>query len=334
MGYKTITETCYFKTGRDGVVFEATDMLQPNLFDNNKHIDNSIFSRSSKFRFTLVDARKGKGRAIYYNLDPNEILLLSYLLSDGNGPAFTKRVGAFSNLSSQEQIALRGIVGSFPSFDLARFDRMLDYTSGKVGTVISFQKNILDFNSKVRDRLIVKKLSVSYEEAMRSASKWKIVIEEGEAFKDSSKGNGLNIVKYGTYKSIDKVQLLLQKEEITIPINEGVARVIESRGQFYALMKAREVEFTRRKFKERDFEGERIDEWNPEGKPLFVFAPVKKVEVPVEKQMEKPKPTNSNLKCSDCGVGIAQNVHNYSVKAYERALCYNCQNALKLSRSN
>lgn len=338
MAYKTLTETCYFKTGREGVVFEATDLLRPNLFDNNKNIDNSIFHKNSKIRFTLIDARRtqGKGKALYYNLNPDEVLLLNYLLSDGIPAHFKKRVGAYNSLSGQEQLYIRNLTESFDSIDFARFDRVMDYSKKTEGTAVTLQKNILDFNSE-GNKLIVRKITISYEEAMRSASKWKITIEEGEGIKDEAKGNGLNIIKNGTYKTTDKTYLMLQPNEIVIPVNEAAKRVIISQNVFYSLMKKAEDDFTRRKFENNDFEGTKIDEWNPQGKSKFINKPKEitennkteektKEEINNEEKKEiKPKTINEEKKCSGCGVIINDKVYDYSLKFYKKPLCFNCQ---------
>lgn len=346
MAYKTLTETCYFKTGREGVVFEATDLLKPNLFDNNKNIDNSIFHKNSKIRFTLIDARRtqGKGKALYYNLNPDEMLLLNYLLSDGIPAHFKKRVGAYNSLSGQEQLYIRNLTESFDSIDFARFDRVMDYSKKTEGTAVTLQKNILDFNSG-GDKLIVRKMTMSYEEAMRSASKWKITIEEGEGIKDKTKGNGLNIIKNGTYKTINKTYLMLQPNEIVIPVNEAAKRVIISQNVFYSLMKKAEDDFTRRKFENNDFEGTKIDEWNPQGKSKFISKSKEKTEnnqirnkaeeksdeeskeeiKNEEKKEAKPEINNEEKKCSGCGTIINNKVYDYSLKFYKKPLCFNCQ---------
>lgn len=344
MAYKTITESCYFKTGRTGVVFETLDQLKPNLFDNNKNINNDVFNKSSKFKFTLVDARKSKGAAISYNLDPNEVLLLNYLLSDAVPESFKKRVGAYGTLSGPEQLYMRQLVETFDTIDFTRFDRAMDYSAGKTGTVISFQKNILNFNSPNRDDLLVKKFMLSYEEAMNSASKWKITIEEGIAKKDTSKGNGLNIVKYGTYKETNKTHLLLQANEIRNPISEAATRVATSRIAFYSSMKRAEEDFTRRKFANSDFEGERIDIWNPQGVSRFVKPKFDKVKnATKEKKTEnkegikeeiKEEVKNEEIKeveriCSDCKSVMPENAYNYSTKVLKKPLCFTCQKKVK-----
>ena len=338
MAYKTLTETCYFKTGREGVVFEATDRLKPNLFDNNNNINNSIFHKNSKIKFTLIDARRtqGKGKALYYNLNPDEVLLLNYLLSDGIPAHFKRRAGTYNSLSGQEQLYIRNLTESFDFIDFARFDRVMDYSKKAEGTAVTLQKNILDFNSG-GDKLIVRKMTMSYEEAMRSASKWKITIEEGEGIKDKTKGNGLNIIKNGTYKTTNKTYLMLQPNEIVMPINEAAKRVILSQSVFYSLMKKAEDDFTRRKFKNNDFKGERIDEWNPRGKSKFINKPKEitennkteektKEEINNEERKEiKPEINNEEKKCSDCGAIINDKVYDYSLKFYKKPLCFNCQ---------
>lgn len=351
MGYKTIAETCYFKTGREGIVFEALDLLQPNLFDDNRNIGNSIFHKGSKFKFTLVDARKtsGKGSAVYYNLDPNEVLLLNYLLSDGNPEHFKKRVGAYSSMDSNGQLYVKNIIETFDSIDFARFDRVMDYSKGKEGTSIMFQKNILNYNSTVKNELLVRRISISYEENMRSASKWKLTIEQGRAMKDVSRGNGLNIVKYGTYESVISTPFNMQVDEIMAPISEAAKRVILSQPTFYSLMKRAEVDFTRRKFKNKDWEGDRIDIWNPQGKSFY--KPVNKQRQVKETKLKKPNSKEAQLNdntanvdnakdkissngsnkksnqkvCSDCNINIPDNVYNYSLKVHKKPLCFNCQ---------
>lgn len=359
MSYKQLREKCFFKTGREGVVLEVIDQLKPNLFDNNRRIDNSIFNRDSKITFTLVDARKaaGKGRAIYYNLDPNEVLLLNYLLSDGIPAHFKKRVGAYNNLTGQEQIYIRNLVETFDSIDFTRFDRAMDYSKANEAVSIVFQKNI----GIGGDKLLIRKFMLSYEEAMRSASKWKITIEIGEGIKDSTKGNGLNIVKSGTYKTTDKTFLMLQADEVVVPISESSKRVSISQSIFYSFMKRAEADFTNRKIKNQDYEGERIDEWNPQGKPKWgnnntdseddvsvdtdtntnieseTSAGVENTKNDMKNEnTENVKPSNVNenssfdeKKCNDCGVSIDEKVYNYSMKFHEEPLCYNCQKKKK-----
>jgi hypothetical protein len=327
MAYKMLTETCYFKTGREGVVFEATDHLRPNLFDDNGNIENSIFHKGSKIRFTLIDARKtqGKGKAIYYNLDPNEILLLSYLLSDGNSAHFKKRVGAYNNLSGQEQLSIRQLTETFWPMNFARFDKLMDYSKNTEGTAVTLQKNI----GVGEGKLLVRKLTISYEEAMRSSSKWKITIEEGEALKDSSKGNGLNIIKSGTYKTINKTHLLLQVNEIVVPIVEAAKRVTIAQIPFYLLMKKAQENFTVKKLENSDYTGEKIDEWNPEGKvKVFDKKEEKRTGTKNDKadiKSEKSIRAVDEKNCSECGVKIDNNVYNYSMKIYKKPLCFNCQ---------
>lgn len=344
MSFNTLVENCYYKTGRDGVVFEAVENLRPNLFDNNNAINNSIFSRSSKLKFTIVDSRKaeGKGRALFYNLDPDEMLLLNYLLADGAPTILKKRLGAYNQLNGQEQIELRGIVESFYGIDFQRFDRLLDYSQVKDATSITLQKNILDFKSTVKDKLIVRKITFSFEEAMKSSSKFKITIETGEGMKDTSKGNGLNIVKSGTYKALDKTFLMVTRGELVTPIAEGAKRVLLASQAFYGLMKQAEHHFTKRKFKNKDFTGERLDEWNPQGKSKFPTpkveeaediqeiseeqAPETKVSEVVEKttsSSNQPKVDKSH--CSDCGIAIDDKVSSFSIRKYKRPLCFTCQ---------
>lgn len=348
-------EECFFKTGREGVVLEVIDLLRPNLFDNNKKIDNAIFNKDSKIRFTLVDARKatGKGKAIYYNLDPNEVVLLDLLLSDGQPNLFKKRVGAYNALSGPQQIYIRNIVGTFNLIDFSRFDNMMDYSNNPSGTSITLQKNI----NISGDKLLIRKFILSYEEAMRSASKWKVTIETGEGIKDTSKGNGLNIVQNGTYKVIDKTFLMLQLEEVVIPVNEAAKRVIISQTTFYSLMKKAEDAFTKKKMETKDYSGDRIDEWNPQGKPKWAnnenvgtgekdyeetdgyedtvnnenMKPEQPVSAPtpppqknkVEKKAVEKQSNES--KCSDCGTDIDSNVYNYSTRFFKIPLCIKCQ---------
>lgn len=360
MSFNTLVENCYYKTGREGVVFEAVENLRPNLFDNNKAIDNSILSKSSKFRFTIVDSRKAedKGRALFYNLDPDEMILLNYLLADGAPAILKKRLGAYSQLNGQEQIELRGIVESFYGIDFQRFDRLLDYTQGKEATGVTFQKNILDYKSPIKDKLIVRKISFSYEEIMKSASKFKVTIELGEGMKDTSKGNGLNIVKSGTYKVTDKTFLMMTRGEIVTPIAEGAKRVMLANHAFYGMMKQAEHHFTKRKFKNKDFTGERLDEWNPQGKSKFptlerenpesipdASQEVKPSEVkPSETKPSEAKPSEvkpseviskepaSNIQpqfdkthCSECGIAIDDKVSSFSIRKHKRPLCFTCQ---------
>lgn len=341
MSYKQLREECFFKTGREGVVLEFIDQLEVNEFNDNRNIDNSIFHKSSKIRATLVDARKsqGKGKAIYYNLDPNEVLLLNYLLSDGVITLFKERVGAYNALSGVDQLYIRSLVGTFDRIDTGRFDMSLDFSTGATGTAILLQKNI----GVGGDNLLIRKLMVSYEEAMRSASKWKITIEEGEAKKDTSKGNGLNIVKYGTYKEVNKTHLMLQTNELILPISEAAKRVSISQYSFYIKMKEAQADFTRRKIENNDYEGERISIWNPQGKPKFEDNPKpKKVETKLEVKKETEikketdtkdtKDTKKELKCDACGVNISESVYNYSVKFHEIPLCMSCQKKKKDSK--
>lgn len=323
MAYKNLRETCYYKTGRTGVVLEAIDLMKPNLFDDNANIGNSIFHYGSKFRFTLVDSRKSdKGKALYYNFDPSEVLLLTYLLSDGVVSSFKKRAGAYNALPGAEQNYVKELVETFPTIDFTRFDRAMDYTQGKEANMVSFQKNIGVGGNK----LLVRKVTISYEEAMRSASKWKIAIEVGEAIKDD-KGNGLNIIKYGTYKATDSSMLMIQANELLTPINEASKRVVLSQGVFYSQMKQAEVDFTRRKMEAEDYSGEKIDEWNPQGK-----APERKVQNTDKKPnanttASKPQETKKEegLKCADCSATIDQRVNDFSKKNFGRPLCFKCQ---------
>lgn len=339
MSFNQLREQCFFKTGREGVVLEVIDFLQPNLFDDNKNIDNSIFNKNSKIRFTLIDARKtqGKGRALYYNLDPNEILLLAHLLSDGIPSHFKKRVGAYNNLSGQNQIYIRSFVETFDAINFARFDKIIKeyYSKGPEGTAIIFQKNI-DIG---KNNLLVRKFILSYEEAIKSASKWKITIEIGEAIKDVSKGNGLNIIKQGTYKMTDKTFLMLQADEVVIPVNEASKRVILSQGIFYSLMKEAQKKFTEKKLENEDFDGERIDEWNPQGKSKWDDIDDKNDDEETITKTTKQKNTQPNKTtkkktqkgnidekiCSDCGTNIDDNVYNYSMKFHKKPLCIKCQ---------
>lgn len=323
MAYKNLRETCYYKTGRTGVVLEAIDLMKPNLFDDNANIGNSIFHYGSKFRFTLVDSRKSdKGKALYYNFDPSEVLLLTYLLSDGVVSSFKKRAGAYNALPGAEQNYVKELVETFPTIDFTRFDRAMDYTQGKEANMVSFQKNIGVGGNK----LLVRKVTISYEEAMRSASKWKIAIEVGEAIKDD-KGNGLNIIKYGTYKATDSSMLMIQANELLTPINEASKRVVLSQGVFYSQMKQAEVDFTRRKMEAEDYSGEKIDEWNPQGK-----APERKAQNTDKKPnanttASKPQETKKEegLKCADCSATINQRVNDFSKKNFGRPLCFKCQ---------
>lgn len=325
MGYKTLREECYYKTGRKGVVLECIDMMRPNLFDNNRNINNSIFHNGSKFRFTIVDSRKAKdkGKALYYNLDPNEVLLLTYLLSDGIASSFKKRAGAFNELPGAEQNYVRELVETFDSIDFNRFDRAMDYSKKKDANMVMFQKNI----NIGGNNLLVRKLIISFEEAMSSSSKWKITIETGEAQKDD-KGNGLNIIKYGTYNTTDKSYLMLQANEVVTPINEASKRVVLSQGIFYSQMKDAELDFTKRKMEVEDYEGDKIDEWNPQGKAI----PRKQTQPADVKAKVGNKPVNTtpsseekSFECKDCGAKIDTRINDYSTKVHKRPLCFNCQ---------
>lgn len=335
-GFSQLREECYFKAGRPGAVFEAIDMLEPNLLDDNKNIGAEIFKKSSKFRFTLVDARGGKGRAAYYNLDPDEVLLLTYLLSDGMPLGFKNRVGAYNDLSGKEQIQLRKIVETFDSIDIGRFDRMLDYSKNKKGTAIHLQKNIHIGNNE----LLVRKMIISFEEKMTSDSKWKITIEVGNAVRNPS--GGLNIVKYGTYKETEKIYLMLQGDEIVTPINEAAKRVIMSQNMYYWEMKRHLKEFTKRKMENEDPNGERIDVWNPEGKSKFPSTPKpktkprsntnnqnrqsnQKIENKEEVKKEETKEGIKDRECSDCKAAIDKNVYDYSLRVMKKPLCIPCQ---------
>jgi hypothetical protein len=323
MAYEQLRETCYYKTGRDGVVLEFIDQLYPNLFEDNENVNNSIFTRYSNIRVTLIDARKTeKGKAVYYNLSPNEILLLTYLLSDGIPSHFKKRVGAFNSLRSDEQLYIRQIVETFDTIDFSRFDRNMAYKNGVEGNSISFQKNI----NTEGNNLIVRKVFFSYEEAMRSSSKWKIIIEEGQGIKDTSKSGGLNIVKSGTYRAINKSYLMLQRNEIVVPINEAAKRVIYGQTMFYPLMKKAQVEFTKLKFKNNDFEGEKINEWNSKGKKEKKLNNKKNNKKGINKENNLPNNRdNKELKCELCGARIDERVRDYSYKFYKKPLCLKCQ---------
>lgn len=333
MAYKNLTENEMYKTGRDGVVLEILDKVYPNKFDFNNNINNDIFKKYSSFRVTLVDSRrtKGTGTAVYYNLGTDEALLLSYLLSDGNADAFKKRVGAFNAKSQTDQIFIRNIVETFDKIDIPRYDRLFDYGKSGEATSITFQKNI----NTSGDDLLIRKFTLSYEDAMRSASKWKITIEEGTGKKDINKGNGLNIIKAGSFKSTIKSYLMLQVEEVVIPINEAASRVMIGRQAFYPIMKAEEVDFTNRKLEEKDYTGERIDQWNPQGKSTYVpreNAPEdKEVKERNDTRVEnETKDVSTDLsqeenKCSSCDADISNNVYQYSTKRFNKALCFNCQ---------
>lgn len=324
MAYQTLREQAYYKTGRQGVVLEAIDLMKPNLFDDNANIGNSIFHYGSKFRFTLVDSRKSdKGKALYYNFDPSEVLLLTYLLSDGVVSSFKKRAGAYNALPGAEQNYVKELVETFPTIDFTRFDRTMDYSKAKEANMVSFQKNISIGDNK----LLVRKVTISYEEAMRSASKWKLIIEVGEAQKDDKSGNGLNIIKPGTYKATDSSMLMLQANELLTPINEASKRVILSQGVFYSQMKQAEFDFTKRKIEAGDYNGEKIDEWNPQGK-----APERKAQNTDKKPnanttASKPQETKKEegLKCADCSATIDQRVNDFSKKNFGRPLCFKCQ---------
>ena len=329
MGYNTITEGCFYKTGRKGVVLEMLDMLKPNLFDNNKKIGNDIFHSGSKFRFTIVDSRGSKGKALYYNIDPEEALLLTYLLSDGNANSFKERVGAFNSLKGPEQNYIREMVKSFDRIDTTRFDNAMDYSSNALATNISLQKNI----NVGGNELLVRKMMISYEEAMNSSSKWKITIEIGKAQKDD-KGNGLNIIKYGTYVTTDKSYFMLQANELIYPINEAAKRVILSQGIFYSQMKEAEKVFTDAKMLSADYGGEKIDEWNPKGKaPERKAVPEKPAsEKAAPKSAPAPAPKVESEKiypCEDCGTMIDAKVKKYSTKVHKKALCFVCQKKVK-----
>lgn len=325
MKYKTLSEGCYFQTGRRGVVFEALDNISPNLFTDNKNINNSILSKYSKFKFTIVDTRDRKEgtKIVDYNLDINEALLLNYLFSDGVPNILKKRIGAYNNLSATEQLEIKNLVETFPNIDHNRFDRLLDYSSDSEATSVTLQKNILDFNSSIRNKLIVKKITLSYEEKM-SSSKFKIAIENGEAMKDVSRGNGLNIIKHGTYKTLKQTHLMLTRGEFTSSISGAAQRVVLANQSFYREMKMAEKDFTDKKFKNRDFRGERIDEWNPKGKSKF--KPVKQKEVKTQKEETNIQNEEKVRKCSICNVNIDENVYNFSTKVHKKPLCLPCQN--------
>lgn len=323
--YNQLREYCLFKTGRTGVVLEVLDKLSANLFNDNKNIGSHLFKKDSKFTFTLVDSRSGEGRAIYYNLDPAEVILLNFLMSDGVPAGFKSRVGAYNALSGKEQVALREVVETFDSLDFSRFDRMMDYTANKTATAIHLQKNI----NTDGDNLLVRKLSISFEEAMKSDSKWKITIETGKAKKDTSKGNGLNVIKYGTYKETDKSYLMLEANEIVVPISEAASRVMSFKGMAYYLMQKSREEFSFIKNKERDFNGERISEWNAKGVPWYetpeyLEEQKKKQEENKNKQVES-KEEEPETVCSDCGAETPKNVYDYSKRVMGQPLCFNCQ---------
>lgn len=346
MAYKNLREGCFFKTGREGVVLEWLDEIKPNLFDYNKDINNDVFRKYSVFKVTLVDSRKtsGTGNAVFYNLGPDEVTLLSYLLSDGNPEHFKKRAGAFSSASQTGQIFIRNLVQTFDRIDFARFDRAMNYDNIKEATSVTFQKNI----NTSKDNLMIRKFTLSYEEAMRSASKWKIIIEEGIGKKDVNKGNGLNIVKAGSFKSTNKSYLNLQVEEIVLPVNEAASRVMNAKQAFYPLMKVAEADFTRRKMDAKDYEGDRIDEWNPQGK-VFSYKKeetsskseeetteaveeVKEVkEITKKETAEKQSETSESDKCSDCGADVSEKVKSYSISKFNKPLCYSCQKRVKAS---
>ena len=331
MGFEQLRETCFFKTGRKGVVLEFIDQLYPNTFNDNSYINSLVFTKYSNIRATLIDARKSdKGKAIYYNLSPEEILLLTYLLSDGNEQHFKRRAGAYNKLNATEQLFVRQVIGTFDRIDFQRFDRLLGdvYKQNLVSNMITFQKNI----NTGGNNLLIRKFSISYEEAMKTNSKWKIIIEEGTGLKDIYKSQGLNIVKSGTYKTKNKSFLMLQKDEIVIPINESAKRVILAERSFYPIMKESQIEFSRKKFENKDFTGEHIDEWNPKGKKRKINNDFKKDEKDnttkinnITKNQGNIKDNDKKLVCQKCGTIVDQNIYNYSTKFFKKPLCLNCQ---------
>lgn len=173
----------------------------------------------------------------------------------------------------------------------------------------------------------------SYEEAMKSSSKFKITIEDGRGLRDESKGNGLNILKYGTYKMTNKTFLMLTRKEFIVPIAEAAKRVVIANNAFYEKMKKYEKDFTDRKFENEDFEGENIDIWNPQGKPRFVKKKTKTTKE-VKSQKPKEKKKSENKHCSACNAEIDDNVYSYSTKIYKKPLCFSCQKKEKEKNSD
>ncbi|KEI94230.1 hypothetical protein N494_19180 (plasmid) [Clostridium botulinum A2B7 92] len=262
MAFKQLRETCFYKTGRDGVVLEFIDQLTPNKFTDNSYISSNIFGKYSNIRITIIDKRnKNKGGAVYYNLDPEEIILIAHLLSDGNITAFKNRVGYYSALTAPNKLLVKQFVGTFKNIDFRRFDSKIASRNPVQSTNIAFQKNIDTGNNN----LLVRKIIISYEEAMRSSSKWKITIEEGTGQKNIQKSQGLNIVQNGTYKCSNKSYMMLQENELIIPLLESAKRVFLAEESFYVLMKKAQLEFTKEKKENNDYTGEKIDQWNPKG---------------------------------------------------------------------
>ena len=348
MAYEVLRETCFFKTGRKGIVLEFLDEMYPNQFNRNDSINNDIFKKYSKIKVTLIDSRNSgneKGKAVDYNLDPAEATLLAHLLSDGNPESFKKRVGAYNSFDPMSQIYLKNLTRTFGKVDFSRFDQVLKEKGGNLSTAINFQKNI----SAGGDNLTVRKFTLSYEEAMRNASKWKITIEQGTATKDTTKGNGLNIVKSGTYKSLLKNSFNVQVEEIVIPINEAAERVYAACSSFYPIMKMAETNFTQKKLESKDFKGEKIDEWNPKGEIVNRAKSVNKnIESKPQENKDTPKndapvtpetiKTNESEKssdkkdlriCSSCNKSISEKIEKYSMNVFKTPLCMDCQKTFK-----
>lgn len=349
--FNQLRETCFYKTGRDGVVLEFCDNLHPNIFKDNSYIENSIYDKYSKFKITLVDARKksGKGNAVYYNLDTEEIILIALLLSDGDSKLFKARNGVYTGLNSQVQIAIRQLLSTFQCLDWNRFDNKIkshlnaENKHYKDANALMLQKNFNIGNNK----LSVRKLSISYEDGMRSSSKWKIAIEEGFGLKDIKGTGGLNIVKSGTYKMENKSYLNLQEQELLIPIYEAAKRVFISQQTFYPIMKQAEKVFTLKKMSAKDYTGQKIDQWNKGALPKEPKEHEKnnnKAQSNTKDQNNSNPTTNiqntssssqsSSQKCSCCGENVSDAEKNYSVKKFNKILCRQCQNKAISNKSS
>ncbi len=59
--------------------------------------------------------------------------------------------------------------------------------------------------------------------------------------------------------------MMLQENELTIPLLESAKRVFLAEESFYVLMKKAQLEFTKEKKENNDYTGEKIDQWNPKG---------------------------------------------------------------------
>ncbi len=75
--------------------------------------------------------------------------------------------------------------------------------------------------------------------------------------KNIQKSQGLNIVQNGTYKCSNKSYMMLQENELIIPLLESAKRVFLAEESFYVLMKKAQLEFTKEKKENNDYTGEK-----------------------------------------------------------------------------